>query len=69
MDRFMNSVLKPPLQSAKTIKDPFANLSPAIQRLYEKNPARARHKIATSDAELHDGWIEQCKTEKRTIVE
>lgn len=66
----MSSVMaKPPLQSAKTFKDPFANLSPGIQRLYEKNPARARHKVMTSDAEIHDGWIEQCKTEKRTIVE
>ena len=58
-----------PLDTESKKADPFTNLPIGIQKLYENNPAKKRHKIVMSDYEVHEGWIEQCKTEKRTIVE
>lgn len=40
-----------------------------IKRLYENNPIKNRDKLVLSDHELHVGWMEQCRNEKRTKIE
>ncbi len=56
-----------PSQLPKNLKP--VEVLPQFARLYNNNPGKKRQKLAQSDYELHEGWIEQVKNEKRTLVE